>query len=121
METTHFKRKLIEKERELLADLARIQGEARISGEDQVKDSIDAATAEQGVSETFEEATILRQTLQEVRDALVRIKDGTYGKCAICGRPIEPARLKAVPWALYCLEDQKKQDARTPTHQGSTL
>jgi RNA polymerase-binding transcription factor DksA len=121
MDTTHFKRKLIEKERELMADLARIEGEARVSGEDEVKDFADEATTEQGVSETLEEGTILRQTLQQVRDALIRVKDGTYGKCAVCGRSIEPARLEAVPWALYCLADQKKQDARTPTPQGSTL
>jgi DnaK suppressor protein len=121
MDTTHFKRKLIEKERELLADLARIQAEARIADAGEAKDAIDEATTEQGVSETFEEAAVFQQTLQEVQDALTRIKNGTYGKCSVCGRPIEPARLEAVPWALYCLEDQQKRDTRRAAHQGSTL
>ncbi len=121
MDTAHFKQKLMDKERELLADLARFEGEARDAGEAEVRDSIDDATASQGASDALEEATILTHTLEDVRDALIRIKTGTYGKCTACGRDIEPARLEAVPWALYCLEDQEKQDARMAARQGSTL
>ena len=33
---------------------------------------------------------------------------------------IEPARLEAVPWAAYCLEDQEKQDKRTHAPQGGS-
>jgi DnaK suppressor protein len=121
MDTTHFKEKLIEKERELVSDLARFEGEARDAGGAEVRDSTDDATVEQGASEDLEEATILSRTLEQVRDALVRIEKGTYGKCATCGREIPRARLEAIPWALYCVEDQEKLDAREPTHLGSTL
>jgi len=53
---------------------------------------------------------------------LKRIEDGSYGKCTACGRQIEAARLEAVPWAAYCLQDQEKQDraAHVPLG-GSTL
>jgi RNA polymerase-binding transcription factor len=60
--------------------------------------------------------------LIQVRDALKRIEGGTYGRCSACGLQIEAARLEAVPWAAYCLEDQEKQDKRAHTpHGGSTL
>jgi RNA polymerase-binding transcription factor DksA len=43
--------------------------------------------------------------LQEIRmieSALDRIKQGTYGVCAVCGEPIAEERLDAVPHAATC-------------------
>ena len=106
----HFRLKLLEKEHEFQSDLAAFEAEAIVSGKREVRDSTDDATVSQGTSEALEEATIVSQALEQVQDALRRIEDGTYGKCAICGHEIEPGRLEAVPWATYCLEDQEKQD-----------
>lgn len=39
----------------------------------------------------------------EVRDALKRIAQGTYGQCENCGKSIAGRRLKAIPFARYCL------------------
>lgn len=39
----------------------------------------------------------------DVRAALQRLDDGTYGRCERCGREIAPARLVALPWARHCL------------------
>jgi DnaK suppressor protein len=98
------------------------EDEAHDSGETEVRDSTDDATSSQDTSEALDEDGLLSQTLTLVRDALKRIEDGTYGRCSVCGRQIEAARLEAVPWAAYCLEDQKKQDKRTHAPQGgSTL
>jgi DnaK suppressor protein len=121
MNTKHLEQKLREKERELQSELARIESEAEAAGDREVRDSTDDATASQGTSEAFEEGTIVSETLEQVQDALHRLEDGTYGTCLICGRPIEPARLEALPWAPNCLEDQEKLDARRATHEGSTL
>lgn len=98
---------LNEKRRELLSDLARLKGEARDSGEDEVRDRTDDATAQQSSAEALEEVTLESQTLEQVEDALKRVADGTYGKCIVCGRPIPPARLAAIPWTPYCLEHQE--------------
>jgi DnaK suppressor protein len=121
----HFelvKRRLREKGRELLLDTKRLAGEARVSGQTEVRDSTDAATASEGTSESLQEEALATQTLSQVRDALQRIEDGTYGKCTVCGRQIEPTRLGAVPWAACCLEDQEKQDKAAQLQQGgSTL
>ena len=95
------------KRQELLSDIARLKDEARDSGDDEVRDHTDDATAQQSSAEALEEVTLESRTLEEVEDALKRVADGTYGKCITCGREIPPARLKAIPWTPYCLEHQE--------------
>src|SRR5580693_2996818 len=112
MNTEHFRKLLRDKERELQSNLAELEGEARASGESEVRDSTDDATSSQGTSESLGEGALMSQTLEQVQDALQRIKDGVYGKCIICGRQIEGARLEAIPWTPYCLDDQEKQDRK---------
>lgn len=41
--------------------------------------------------------------LEEVAAALERVADGSYGICAVCGKPIDPARLEARPVARTCV------------------
>jgi DnaK suppressor protein len=48
-------------------------------------------------------AELRSQLLKEVESALKRVASGTYGLCEGCGEDITPNRLKAVPWARYCL------------------
>jgi DnaK suppressor protein len=51
----------------------------------------------------------LRANLAEVDRALERIDAGTYGSCERCGKPIDPARLEARPWALLCIDCKQKR------------
>src|SRR3954451_3450981 len=57
-------------------------------------------------NETFEQETMLtlerstKRHLDQVDEALARIEAGTYGKCANCSKPINPARLEARPSSL---------------------
>ena len=39
----------------------------------------------------------------------MRLADGTYGKCEVCGKPIGAARLEAMPAARLCIADAAKQ------------
>ena len=48
--------------------------------------------------------------LREVRAALRRIKDGSFGTCMDCDGPISPKRLAVVPWAPRCVECQETAD-----------
>ncbi len=48
--------------------------------------------------------------LQEVEAAIRRMEEGTYGICQACGRPIDIARLKAIPFAALCLDCQSKRE-----------
>lgn len=43
--------------------------------------------------------------LRDVERALDKLDDGTYGTCDVCGRPIGPDRLEAIPWAVRCVDD----------------
>jgi DnaK suppressor protein len=57
--------------------------------------------------------------LREVRAALDRIEDGSYGICLSCEDQIPPRRLEAVPWAAYCIQcqeafDQQQTERRSP-------
>jgi RNA polymerase-binding protein DksA len=56
------------------------------------------------------ESSLLRLNLRQIEDALERIKLGTYGRCSECGRPIQEKRLSAVPWALLCVNCQKRKE-----------
>ncbi len=49
-----------------------------------------------------------RQLLSQVNAALKRIDAGTYGMCSNCGRPIQPARLQALPYVTLCIDCQAK-------------
>lgn len=53
--------------------------------------------------------------LSEVRGALERISDRSYGVCLNCERRISPARLSAVPWASFCIRCQEAADENRET------
>ena len=48
--------------------------------------------------------------LRQVRAALARIGEGTYGVCVGCEEAINPKRLAAVPWAACCIVCQEAAD-----------
>ena len=48
--------------------------------------------------------------LRNVRAALARMADGSYGTCLHCEEEIKPKRLDAVPWAAYCIRCQEAAD-----------
>jgi len=48
--------------------------------------------------------------LRQIRRALDRVADGTYGVCLHCEEDISPKRMAAVPWAGYCIKCQEQID-----------
>ena len=52
--------------------------------------------------------------LQDIDSALERLRDGSYGRCADCAEPIDPARLRAQPTALRCAACQQRFEHRHP-------
>lgn len=42
--------------------------------------------------------------IDEIRAALKRIDEGTYGTCARCGDEINQKRLEALPYATLCIQ-----------------
>ena len=51
----------------------------------------------------------IRKELAEVEHTLQKFDNGTYGKCDNCGKPIDPARLEALPQASLCLNCKELQ------------
>ncbi len=110
----------LESERgELAAQLTTIEDQAfaatqsDMSGDVGVDDeSADAGTA------TFEREKELsieqnvRDLIQKIDRALKRIDDGTYGICERGGKPIEKARIKALPYVDLCIKDAQARSRR---------
>ncbi len=52
----------------------------------------------------------IRDLMEKVDRALAKLDEGTYGLCERCGRPIEKARIKALPYATLCLKDKQAEE-----------
>ncbi len=48
--------------------------------------------------------------VERIDKALAKFDEGTYGLCDRCGRPIEKARLRALPYANLCLADKQAEE-----------
>ncbi len=46
---------------------------------------------------------------KEIHDALGRMEDGNYGKCAFCGKEIDTERLEAIPYTRLCMECEQNK------------
>lgn len=95
-------RTLLLKKRSELLTSAKSQPEA-LATSVQSPDEVEFAvrTLEQDV--TAATATLRSQMLREVNSALARCAGGTYGVCEGCGKEISSGRLRAIPWARYCV------------------
>jgi RNA polymerase-binding transcription factor DksA len=64
-------------------------------------DSIDTADGATELDTLRAEIALEGAELTEIDAALERLRNGTYGICAVTGAPIESARLRAVPWTRF--------------------
>jgi DnaK suppressor protein len=108
----YFKEMLLEKRREILRNVNEFEDEAlKKSRLDATGDlsSMPIHMADIG-TDNYEQEFALglmdseRKLLKEIDDALERIEQKTYGICEGTGKKISKARLKANPWARYCVE-----------------
>jgi DnaK suppressor protein len=119
MNADHYKRRLLAQEQELSVRVERAMASAREPGNESAHDIGDESVTDELKAEQFTEIEAARTTLNQVRSALKRIDDGTFGTCEVDGEPIEEKRLEAMPWTPYCLKHQQLREAavppRTPT------
>ncbi len=101
----------LQKRREqLVANLSRLTGEGAEISPKPVGDRIDDAAFD---LERHSLYAIAEQEAQEIRlidTALEKIENGTYGICEECGKRIERARLKALPYAVLCLKCKEAEE-----------
>src|ERR1044071_3979016 len=98
-----YRAKLLEKRRNVLSGLgvkfdtmARL---GRVAEDDQAQISHDEFVSLRLNSLDYRQ-------LRQVEEALDRMNAGDYGICLACEEPIAPKRLRALPWARYCVTCQ---------------
>lgn len=100
-------REILERMRaELSETVRRRDGIAIEKSADAIDEVQRAAEREMAIRNLDRESQLLRN----VRAALARIDEGTYGICVRCDEPISPKRLAAVPWTPFCIKCQEAAD-----------
>jgi len=106
-ELKKFKAMLLAKQAEILGNVTSMETEA-LQRERSDLSNMPIHMADLG-TDSYEIDNIIglmdseRKILLEIDDALRRIDNGTYGICEGRGEPIPKERLKAIPWARYCV------------------
>lgn len=106
MQLQEMKKLLLAKKHELSsrqvsqADIA-IEKNAEVL--DEIQRNADRNLALHSLTQIWETASL-------VSEALKRIEDGSYGTCTECDDPISERRLRAIPWAKYCIHCQEIAD-----------
>jgi DnaK suppressor protein len=103
-----YKNTLLEMRERLIDNIGRmaetVQTDAKAVGEH-----------DRAVSEAIDKELLLETTEEgiqrEVRDAIRRIEEGTYGLCQECGTTIAKSRLDAVPYTPYCINCERNREA----------
>jgi len=100
-----YRRMLLDKKAQVLSNLGAkfdtLAAMGRVAEEDQAQMSHD-----EFISLSLN--SIDYQQLGLVEEALDRVRVGDYGICLGCGDPIPAKRLRAVPWARYCVSCQER-------------
>lgn len=114
-----LKGRLEEERAELNDQLTTIEEEAFAATQSELAGDVglDDESADAGTA-TFEREKDLsiennvRDLLAKIDRALKRIDDGSYGTCERCGKSIEKARIKALPYVDLCIKDAQAQSRR---------
>ncbi|MBW8874555.1 MAG: TraR/DksA family transcriptional regulator [Acidobacteria bacterium] len=77
------------------------------SADDGTEDIVDRANNAYNRELMFSLSDTERTTLLQIENALRRMEEGSYGRCANCGQNIHVLRLEAVPWARFCIDCQE--------------
>ncbi len=108
-----MEREQLERQLETIEENSFAASQSDLSGEV----AFDDETADAGTA-TFERERDLsiennvRDLMQKIDRAVGRMDAGTYGICARCGKPIEKARVKALPYVDLCIKDAQAQARR---------
>ena len=104
----HFQ-EILDKKREDILKMVKHKEENMSQGD--VGDEADVA------SQTFERELLFemedseRIILDDIEAALRKIEKGEFGVCESCGKAITVQRLKAMPWARYCIACQSRTES----------
>ena len=112
----HFERRLLDERARIVREMGHLDSTVlKVNPRDSAGElsgysfhMADAGTDSMEREISFDIASKEGRLLREIDDALRRIYNGTYGVCEVSGKPISRARLEALPWARYTVEEQEK-------------
>lgn len=111
MDINHFKEKLASEKQNLEKEVASYKASDPYM-DNRMSESYDDDISEmEGHDRVAATENDLKFRLEEVNEALKRIEEGTFGKCANCGQDISEDRLEAMPTAKYCASCQESKKA----------
>jgi DnaK suppressor protein len=117
----YFRRLLIERLRQHAEHIREDKAAALDLSDDGVKDSVDLS-----LMDVYKELALRlgereSQMVADIDQALLRIREGSYGQCARCGELIDERRLEAVPTARYDAVCQAAIEAENGQGNSPTL
>jgi len=102
---TEMEQELIKQKKDLLERLAKEDDDFKeLMAEQTIKDSVDSATDEIAFKKMQRNQTQEANRLMAINNAIGRIHNKVYGKCLKCGKPISESRLRAIPYAVLCID-----------------
>ncbi len=106
MRISEINRKLLQRRKEILNQRKSEIASWEKLQEPEVEFEENAAEEKQArIHERLEEKE--KQEIEQIDAALAKIKTNTFGNCDRCGQPIAKERLKAIPWAPFCVKCAK--------------
>jgi DnaK suppressor protein len=100
-------RNILERKEAELVRVLRTRGEIAIEKSADQMDELQYATERDLAILNVDRASTL---LRDVKAALLRIHNGSFGTCLECDWAISPKRLAALPWASLCIQCQEAAD-----------
>jgi DnaK suppressor protein len=115
-EVDDLRESLLKEQQELRSQLAELESSTFADSQSEItgETAFDEEYADSGTA-TFERERDLslenniRDLLEKIEKALARMDEGTFGLCERCGKPIEKARIKALPYASLCIKDKQTE------------
>lgn len=102
-------RELKRERRETLQEIERLRG-ALVQEVDASQDEADPDIFER--DKTIALLRTLERKLDSIDYAIRLAQKGTYGICEMCGKPIDPARLRALPHTTLCVQCKASLERR---------
>ena len=114
LDTERYRKKLIEERDRLSKEIMTVD---RANIAEPISDQLDITSSDAPVVDevTDIQAALVNMKsdrLEKINAALQSIDEGTYGKCSVCGKEIEPQRLDAEPIATTCIEHAHATEAK---------
>jgi RNA polymerase-binding protein DksA len=114
--TEHFRKRLLDERTRVQEAIEYLHEENPGSIEDETQEipsdnhpaDFATVTVDREIDYTLEENE--ERLLAAIDAALKRIDEGTFGICQSCGRPIDPERLKALPYTTQCIDCKRREE-----------